>query len=94
MNIWSVIYKCAWGVLIVVALAAVVRLFYPKWIEYREAQMEKERVEEDIKLKEELIKQYRYKQRQFKNNPRFVERMAHEAGLAKENETIFRLEEE
>lgn len=92
MDTWAVIYRTAWVILVAIAIATVARLFYPKWIEYREVQEEQALLEEDIRLKEELIKRYRYKQERFKNDPRFVERMAHEAGLAKDNEIIFRLE--
>ncbi len=93
MNIWSTIYKGAWVVLLIVVAATIMRLFTPKWNEFRAVQETKSRLEEEIRLTEELISNYRQKQERFQNDPLFVERMAHEAGLAKDNETIFRFED-
>ena len=93
MNLWSVIYRISWALLLVIIAATIVRLFHPKWTEYRDAQAVKLRIEEEVRLNEELINVYRIKQERFKNDPEFVERMAHEVGLAKESETIFRFED-
>ncbi len=92
MNIWKTIYLVSCIVLLLTGVAAVFRVFRPKYIEYRTVQIRKSELEADLRLYEEMLKTYKYKQEQFKNNPRFVERMAHEAGLAKENEVLFRLE--
>ncbi len=93
MNAWNAIYKGAWITLLIVIVATILRLFTPKWNEFRATQETKSRLEQDIRMTEELISNYRTKQERFQNDPRFVERMAHEAGLAKENETIFLLED-
>lgn len=79
--------------MLVVVAATILRLFMPKWNEFRIAQDTKAELEQSIRLTEEMINNYRIKQERFQNDPRFVERMAHEAGLAKDNETIFRLED-
>lgn len=94
MNIWKLVYRISWGLLVVIILASIIRLFYPQWMEYRSAQQVKAGIEEEIRLNNELIKVYKLKQERFKNDPEFVERMAHKVGLAKENETIFRFENE
>lgn len=94
MNIWKMIYRISVAVVLLVGVAVIVRFFHPKWREYRRAQAERARLQEEIRLNQELIRVYKLKQERFKNDPEFVERMAHEIGLAKDNEIIFRLQEE
>lgn len=94
MNLWKFIYRMSAAVVVLVVVAVILRFFYPKWSEYRSAQAERARLQEEIRLNQELIRVYKLKQERFKNDPEFVERMAHEIGLAKDNEIIFRLQEE
>jgi cell division protein FtsB len=91
MNIWVVLYRFAWtvlGALVIVGLAAAI---YPKVRQYRELQGRHEKMQEDVRLEEELEQHLREKRERLLNDPRFVEKIAREElGLAKPGETVFK----
>jgi cell division protein FtsB len=89
MGYWEMIYKCTWfalGILFVLALSF---MFWPKIHRHRELQLREQTLNEEIRFETELINHLKEKQRRFLNDKQFVERIAHDQGMVKPNETIF-----
>lgn len=94
MNHWVTIYRFAWIALGVLVLIGMGFMFVPLIQEDREYQRRENVLREEIRHDEERIRELRLKQERFQSDPAFVERIAHEIGLAKPNETIFRFVDE
>lgn len=95
MNIWVFLYRFAWSVLAAVILAGLVAAFYPKVRQFHELQDRHSEMEEEVRLKEELVKHLRDKQERLLNDPRFVEKIAREElGLARPGETVFKFSDD
>ena len=94
MNFWAVIYRFAWVTLGVLLFIAILCMFMPQYRQYREYQRRADALQEQIRLEEEMLKTLKQKQERFRSDPRFVEQIAHEVGLARPNETIFRFVED
>ncbi len=94
MEIWDLVYKIARGIFVVLIAVGLLLLFRPRWQQHHELQKKKIELEEDVRLKREMIQLLRYKQEQFSNDARFVENMAHEMGMAKPGEMIFKFAED
>lgn len=92
MNTWIVIYRMSWAVLIILGCIGASVFFVPKWKEYREYQRKHAEMSAQIELEEEMINLLRAKQERFRTDPRFVERVARDLGLARSNEVIFRFD--
>ena len=90
MSIWETIYKTAWILLCVIVVIAVIRLFYPKWREFRQFESERHELAEETRLQQEMIKALKIKQERFRNDPDFVEKIAHELGLVHDDEIVFK----
>lgn len=94
MNFWKLIYKSAsvaLGVLMLIALAAV---FWPKWKEYRNYEQRREEARRQIQEEEERYLHLKTQQERFRTDPRFVEQVAHDLGMAKTNEVLFKFKED
>ncbi|MCX7817696.1 MAG: septum formation initiator family protein [Kiritimatiellae bacterium] len=91
MSIWTVIYRA--GVVAAFVLLAVVAALgiVPKWRAMQDYRRRKEDLERQIAIEEELTKLLRQKQERFRTDPRFVERIAHDLGLARSNEILYRI---
>ncbi len=91
MNIWTAIYRAAvvasFGLLATVAALGIV----PKWRAMQDYRRRKEDLERQIAIEEELTKLLRQKQERFRTDPRFVERIARDLGLARSNEVLYRV---
>lgn len=94
MSQWSTIYRFAWIALGVLVLIGMGFMFVPLIQEDREYQRREQALREEIRHDEERIRELRMKQERFQSDPAFVERIAHDMGLAKPNETIFRFIDE
>ena len=94
MNPWVVIYRFAWFTLGGLLLIAMLCLFSPQYKQYREYQRTEAELEDQIRLEEEMLTLLKRKQEQFRSDPRFVEKIAHEFGLAKQDEVIFKFMDE
>ncbi len=90
MNIWVLLYKFAWIVVMVVCVIGVVCVFIPKAHSYRELQKRKIALEENNARMEARARQLETNQQRFRSDPDFIERIAREQGRAKPGETIFR----
>lgn len=91
MSVWIVIQRVSAGVVVVLAIAMVAGIFYPRLLEYRDLQKQHERLQEEIRFEEEMLKHLKSKQQRLLTDPRFVERIAREElGLARPGETVFK----
>ena len=94
MSYWVTVYRSAWVALVVLAVAGAAVLFMPKWREYREYQRRQVEAADKLRLEEEMLKVLKMKEDRFQRDPRFVEQIAHDLGLAKTNEVIFKFHDE
>jgi len=94
MSIWNIIYRFTWVVLTAMILVAFGVMFWPLVMEHRELQRKETELRDSIRVDELRIRELKLKQERFANDPAFVERIAHEIGLARPNETIFRFVDE
>ena len=91
MNYWVLIYRFAWGLLIVLLAVGLACVFGPQCNKLREMQREKAALQEQQRVLQTQIRDLRERQRRFENETSYVERVAREAhGMVKTNETIFK----
>jgi hypothetical protein len=65
-------------------------LFWPPIRQYREYRRREAELQQEKRLEGEIIKHLKMQQQRFQSDPRFVEHVAHEMGLVKPNETLFK----
>ncbi len=90
MSYWSSIYRFVWLALGALVLIGMGFMFVPLIHQDREYHRRESTLREEIRHDEERIRELRLKQERFQSDPAFVERIAHEMGLAKPDETLFR----
>ncbi len=90
MTIWVTIYKVAGAALAVLIIVALICMFLPQYQKYRRYQAREAALQDEIRLERDMIRTLRRKQEQFRTDPQFVERVAHEIGLAREGETLYK----
>ena len=78
--------------LLALALVGIVLLFAPMVNNYRSLRREETEWMERVRQKEDDLKALKQMQEQFKTDPRFVEVIAHDLGLAKTNEVLIKIE--
>jgi cell division protein FtsB len=91
MNPRKTICRVFWLVSAVLALAASAMVFVPKWREYRNYQRKLAEMEEDVRRENDRLNLLRRNQERFRTDPHFVERMAHDHGLARPDEVLFKI---
>jgi len=90
VSYWVVIYRTGWIALAVLGLVGASVAFVPKWKEYRDYQRRNTEMAREEALEQEMLNLLKSKQERFRTDPRFVVRIAHDLGLARSNEVIFR----
>lgn len=90
MNIWVLIYRFAWMVVVVSCAVALVFIFLPKTHSYQTLQKRKDKLTQENARIEGMVREYQSKKRRFLSDPQYVERVAREQGMAKPGETVFR----
>ncbi len=75
-------------------LLAIGHIFIPQYQEYRELQRRELALRDDIRVQEEGLRALKLKQERFQTDPSFVERIAHDIGLARPDETVIRFVDE
>lgn len=78
------------GVFCLLLIMLSVRIFMPKLSEVRKLQSRKLELKEEVTRLEERIKELKENQEKFSSDPDFVVRTAHEIGMVKTNETVFK----
>lgn len=92
MNYWVLLYRIAWGVVVITVLVGLVYVFLPRARSYQDLQRRKAALQEGNARLESRAQQLDENQRRFRSDPEFVERVAREQGMAKPGETIFRFQ--
>ena len=91
---WNLINRIVLVAIVIMAGVGVVLAFTPKVRQLKEYQTThdslQQRIDETVAYEFEL----KEKQRRFLSDPEFVEKIAHEVGYARTNETIFHFPEE
>jgi len=91
MNVWMTIYRSATVIFVVMVIVAVISLFLPKIRQNQERQRKLTILEEENRVKEDMVRQLQSQQDRFLSDSRYMERIAREElGKAKAGETIFR----
>ena len=89
MNIWQDIYRMSLIALVVLIALGMALLLAPKLRRQHVYQQKMDQLEENIRQQSEYLNDLRVKQERFKNDPEFVEQVAHEKGRARTNEVLF-----
>lgn len=90
MNYWVVIYRLAWGLLVILFGIGLVCAFVPKCHRVRELQRRKADLAEENRTLETATRSLLRKQERFRTEAAFVERTAREEGMARPDEVVFR----
>lgn len=94
MKVWLTIYRVATIVFVAMVIIAVICLLLPKVRQNQERQRKLAALEDENRVKEDMVKQLQSQQDLFLSDSRYVERVAREElGKAKAGETIFRFTE-
>ena len=90
VNYWVVIYRFAWGALLVLCAIGLILIFIPKINEMRELRERREAFEKETAATRDAIRERMIKLERFADDAAFVERTAREEGMIKTNEVLFR----
>ncbi|MCA1809261.1 MAG: septum formation initiator family protein [Kiritimatiellia bacterium] len=91
MKLWLTIYRSATAIFLVLALAGLFSLFLPKIRQYRARQRTAAKLDAELRMREEAVRQLQRQQELFASDPGFVEKIAREElGKARPGEIIFR----
>lgn len=89
MNVWVIIYRFAWIVLIILFGIGLVCVFLPKYNSLCELQRRKAELQEQNRQTAALTTEFQLKQERFRTDAAFVERVARETGMVKPDEIVF-----
>ena len=90
MNSWATLYKCLWGVSIVLLIVVMISFFVPKVRTLQDYQKRRYDLQQENRRKEAMIADLRRKQEQILSDPAFIERTARESGMVKQDEVVFK----
>ena len=90
MNYWLVVYRLAWGLLVILFGVGLVCAFVPKGQRVRELQRRKAVLQQDNRRIESDTRDLVRKEERFRRDPAFVEHTAREEGMARPHERVFR----
>ncbi|MDH3982030.1 MAG: septum formation initiator family protein [Kiritimatiellaceae bacterium] len=91
---WNLINRIVLVAIVIMAGVGVVLAFTPKVRQMKGYQSTLDDLQQRIATTETNGKKTRENIQRFKNDPKFVEKVAHEVGYARTNETIFHFSEE
>ena len=91
---WNLINRIVLVAIIFMAGVGVVLAFTPKVRQLQEYQETSDSLQQRIEITVTTEQELKDKQRRFFSDPEFVEKVAHEIGYARTNETIFHFPEE
>jgi cell division protein FtsB len=90
MNHWVSIYRLAWVLAVVLLVIGLIGVFMPKTNRLRELQRTKADLQSQNRTVEVQVKDLKQKQERFDTEAGYLERVAHEQGLVKPNEVVFK----
>jgi len=82
-----------WLVIAALLALALFSLFWPQYIQYRHYARRIAELDRTIRREQALIKNLQIRQQRLRTDPAFLQRIAHEMGLAGPDEVIFRFVE-
>ncbi len=91
---WNLINRIVLVAIMIMAGVGVVLAFTPKVRQMKEFQETNDSLQQRISIKDTETQELKEKQRRFFADPEFVERVAHEVGYARTNETVYHFPEE
>lgn len=91
---WNLINRIVLIAIVIMAGVGVVLAFTPKVRQLQSYQETSDALQQRISVTLTAEQDLKNKQRQFNSDPDFVEKVAHEVGYARTNETIFHFPEE
>lgn len=94
MNCWVITYRVAFGLVVLICIALLVKLFNPKIRFYNEMQGRKAELVAENRKQANEINELVQKQERFNSDPEFVERTAKEIGMVKSNEVVIKVSNE
>lgn len=94
MNRWVIIYRSAWGLLLVLVVIGLICVFLPKCYRMRELQRRKAAIQGENRDFERATKELRLKRDRLKSDPAFVERTARREGMLRRDEVVFKFTDE
>ncbi len=80
--------------LVILLITGSAFIFLPRYQEFTELQRREQILQGEIRQKEDTLRSLRIKQERFRNDADFVERIAHDIGMARPNEVIYRYPDE
>jgi cell division protein FtsB len=90
MNYWATIYRCLWGLAVILVVVVMISFFIPKYRTLRDYQKKRQELQQENSQKEAMIRDLKHKQERIVSDPAFVKRVAREAGMAEENELVIK----
>jgi len=90
MMSWQTIYRSAWMLLALLVAVGLACVFWPVLRQYHNYRRREVILEREIQHEQRTINTLRENQKEMKTNPHFVERVAHDLGMARADETIFK----
>jgi len=93
MDLLRYTIKSMWFFIAAIIFAGLVGLFLPQMNKHQSYQESITELETEIKDGEESLKQLHVKQERFRTEKRFVEHVAHEVGMVKPGEILFKIQE-
>ena len=89
MEFWKMLYRSAWGMLLILVTVAIGCIFIPKHYENRALIGQRDDLKKQIAAEVEMRKSLQRKQERFQHDTRYIEFVAHEAGMVKPDEKLF-----
>ncbi|TFH17994.1 MAG: hypothetical protein E4H02_01260 [Lentisphaerales bacterium] len=91
MSYWVAVYKFTWLLIVAGCVIGLLCVFLPKYAEFKHLQEKQLQYEEELRLKEAELMEYRRNQELFSTNREFVEETARKSGMIKTNETLVKM---
>ncbi len=91
MNVWLTIRRIALVAVVLGGLVLSVSVFLPKWTEYRKLQHKRAEAQQAVVMENDRLNLLQKNLARFEQDARFVETLAHQQGLARTNEVLFRI---
>jgi cell division protein FtsB len=91
---WNMILRGAMAIVAGMLLAGAILMFLPKVKQMQTYQDKRDTLKQQIEVTVAAEKELKGKQHRFLSDPAYVEKVAHEVGYARQDETIFHFSEE
>ncbi len=91
---WNMILRSAMAIIAGMLLVGALLMFLPKVKQMQAYEETRDTLQQRLDITVAAEKELKEKQRRFQTDPDFVEKVAHEVGYARPNETIFHFPEE